>query len=256
MLFNANAPLRRRLRDARRRLSSPDAVWQRALSSETDFWASYLESGGLEHPDEFRQRLDPAAPVSDALLLEAIKQAGGQHVRIIDVGAGPLTAVGFVDPADPGRQITVTAVDPLADHYRALLERFDLKPPVETVACRGEDVAERFGANSFDVGYSRNALDHAADPMQAIESLVRVVRPGGAIVLTHNRREGEAQHYEQLHQWNFDVKDGRFVVYNRTTFHDIGERLGPHVAITARVFETTHGAWVAATLLLQGDDSG
>jgi SAM-dependent methyltransferase len=149
----------------------------------------------------------------------------------------------------------VTAVDPLADHYRGLLERFDLKPPVETIACRGEEVAERFGENSFDVGYSRNALDHAADPIQAIESLVGVVRPGGAIVLTHNRREGEAQHYEQLHQWNFDVQEGRFVVYNRTTFHDIGERLGRQVAITARVFETPHGAWVAATLHLADGDS-
>src|SRR5438046_3597674 len=38
-----------------------------------------------------------------------------------------------------------------------------------------------------------------------IRNMVRVVRPGGYIILRHRRNEGMAEAYRGLHQWDFDV---------------------------------------------------
>jgi SAM-dependent methyltransferase len=245
-------PLRRRLRAARRRLSSPDQVWERALPSELAFWQSYIENEGREYPDEFRQRLDPDAPITDPILLDAIDLLEGDAVRIIDVGAGPLTSVGRRNPRRPAQRVELTAVDPLADGYNELLERAGITPPTRTLACRGEEVAARFGSGAFDVAYARNSLDHSVDAMAAVQNLVEVVRTGGVVAMIHGRREGETHDYEQLHQWNFDVRDGRLVLYSRRAFYDVAERLGAAVEVASRVWETPHGPFVSATIVRRG----
>lgn len=225
-----DAPVRRRLRDGLRRVLPAELVWRRALPDEVAFWARYVETRGLEHPDEFRRRTDPQAPVEDVLLLRAIDavaptQPAGAPVRVVDVGAGPLSSVGARDPRAVARRIELTAVDPLADRYAEMLARAGVRAPVATRACRAEELVERFGAAAFDVAYARNSLDHAADAMAAIWNMVSIVRPGGRVVLVHGRREGEARGYEQLHQWNFDVEDGRLVLWSRRARFDVAERL-------------------------------
>jgi SAM-dependent methyltransferase len=249
LLAHMGDDLRRRARAARRRLSSSDSIWSRALPSELAFWAGYIETKGLNYPEEFQRRTDPHAAIEDPLILDALKRIRSSPVKILDVGAGPLTSVGFRDPQSPARRIEVVAVDPLADDYNDLLDRAGVSPPVRTIRCRGEDVAATFGVEKFDIGYARNALDHAAHAMEALESLVHSVRPGGVVVLIHSRREAETQSYEQLHQWNFDVTNGRFVVYGKRGFYDIEDRLGPVVTITTNIYSGRHGSWVAATML-------
>lgn len=240
---------RRAARLIRRRLSSRDTIWRHALSSEVAFWAEYIETRGREHPEEFERRVDPQAPIEDPLILDALKPMGSSHVRIIDVGAGPLTSVGFRDPAHPTRHVEVVAVDPLADDYNALLDAAGISPPVRTIRCRGEDLVETFGADSFDIGYARNALDHTADPITAIENLVQAVRPGGVIALLHTAREAENQRGEGLHQWNFDIQDGRLVVYGKRGRYDLAEHFDRQVRITAKVYSAPHASWIAATIL-------
>ena len=81
-------------------MSSTGSVWRRGLPLEVEFWESYIATGGGDFPEEFRARLDPSEPIGDPLILEAVKHVPAGAVRILDVGAGPLTALGKRDPAD------------------------------------------------------------------------------------------------------------------------------------------------------------
>jgi SAM-dependent methyltransferase len=241
--------LRRRLRQGRRLLSSPADIWKRALPSELTYWAQFIQTEGLDFPEDYRQRLDPGTPISDPLILDAIDQVGGTRVRIVDVGAGPMTCVGKHDPRVPERKIEIVAIDPLASEYAELIRAAGISPPVPTQRCSGEDLIRVYGEQQFDIAFAQNSLDHSADPIAAIQSMVDAVRPGGAVVLHHYRREAETNRYEQLHQWNFDVQAGRLLLYNRRQSHDVGELIADRATTSARVHDGSyHAQWVAATI--------
>lgn len=240
---------RRWLRAARRASSTQAAVWKRALPSEVDFWKGYIETGGGEFPDDFRTRLDPSAPIEDQGLLAILDQLPGDGVAILDVGAGPLTCVGKVDPSRPGRKVEIVAADPLADDYRQLLDSAGIKPPVITQVAKGEEVADVFGRGRFDIVHARNSVDHSMDAMAVVRSMFEAVRIGGFVYMHHYRREGELMRYEELHQWNFDVEDDRLIIFNRRRRYDLAEELGPGAEVATDVHAGGyHAPWVAATI--------
>src|SRR4051794_5126905 len=124
--------LRARLRRAYRRALSHERVWRRELPTEVEFWREWLRSGGLDWPWSYRERLDPDTPLAEPLILDRLS---GDAVRILDVGAGPLTSLGRRHPSS---SIEVVAVDPLAARYDELLAEAGVVPPVRTLPCRGE----------------------------------------------------------------------------------------------------------------------
>jgi SAM-dependent methyltransferase len=212
-----------------RRLSVRDR-WSRSIAYESDFWDDWLATHAFGDEEQYRARLDPAAPVSERLLAECLESIREREVRILDVGAGPLTTLG---KTFPGKELAITAVDPLADDYDALLARAGVTPPVRTVAGHGERLLDGFGAGTFHVAYAANALDHSYDPMLVIRNMVEVVRPGGYVVLLHRRNEAETKDYLGLHQWNFDVRAGRLVIWNRDGEVDVAEELGGVAQVAA-----------------------
>jgi SAM-dependent methyltransferase len=219
------------------------------LPLEVEFWSEFLRTQGGDYPADYRRRLDPIGQLTEPLILEAIDRTDADPIRILDVGAGPITVVGQRDPRDPARKLEVVAVDPLAGEYARLMQRFRLNPPVRTQQLRGEDIADVFGSGAFDIVYARNALDHSVDPMAIIENMVRVVKPGGTIALRHYRREGEQERYEQLHQWNFDVQDGNLWLWSRRRRHNVTERLNGRASVRARLKPTSHHAdWVEVSI--------
>ncbi len=241
---------RRTARAVRRMVSSPRRVWERALPGELEFWRRYIETRGLDFPDEFDAQLDPQAPIRDEFLLAAVDLVGGPLVRILDVGAGPLSAVGQRDPRDPDRRVELVAVDPLGDEYAKLLLEAGISPPVLTRACSGEDLVDALGRGSFDIAYARNSVDHGVDAPAIVENMLDCVRVGGAVVLHHYRREAENMRYEELHQWNFDVRDERLVLFDRRHSHDLTERFAGRAETTAVIHAGAHHAsWVAATIV-------
>jgi hypothetical protein len=165
-------------------------------------------------------------------LVERVPDA---EVSILDVGAGPLTSLGKDHPT---KRVSITAVDPLAPAYDRMLAEAGVTPPSRTIECRGEEVADRFGADSFSLAYARNSLDHSADPLRAIRAMIEVARY--FVLLEHQRNEAERQRYRGLHMWNFDVSDERFVIWNLRERCDVGEQVGvvPEV-------ELTPDGWVA-----------
>ena len=85
---------------------------------------------------------------------------------------------------------------------------------------------------------TRNALDHAVDPVLIVENMLGVVRSGGHVVLRHTRNEGVRQSYVQLHQWNFDERGGHLIVWRPGSETDLNERLSARAEVKCHLEPT------------------
>jgi SAM-dependent methyltransferase len=220
-------------------------VWRARRKSEIDFWADWLVGArGTEQWSRDReQRLDPTTEIRDPLVRGELERLTSGEVSILDVGAGPLTSLGYRYPA---RTVTIVPVDPLAADYDRLLAEAGVHPPLRTLGVAGEDLVERFGHGRFDIAYAANSLDHSAEPLAIISNMVSVVRPGGVVLLRHKRNEGQSARYGGLHQWNFDAVGGRLRLWNDSVEIDVGAALGERGALTAQI----SGAEVVARVVV------
>lgn len=186
-------------------------IWQAALPSEVGFWEDYLKSGGksCRAEAEFKFRTDPEAPLQP-WLHELLDCPADADVRVLDVGAGPLTWVG---KKWAGHKVTIHAIDPLADAYNQIMRQHGVIPPIRTEKGDGEEVVQLFGRNAFDMTFARNCLDHSYDAIQAVTNMIEATKVGGIIFLWHNEDEAEQLQYDGLHQWNFRLTQGELLVW-------------------------------------------
>jgi SAM-dependent methyltransferase len=198
--------------------------WRTRKSSEVDFWGDWLVGapGTEEWASDRESRLAPDTQIRDPLVRAELEQIATEEVSILDVGAGPVTSLGF---RYPGKTLTIVAVDPLADEYDRLLRDADLDPAIRTINVAGEALLDHFGSRRFDIAYANNSLDHSADPFTIISNMAAVVRAGGIVLLRHKRNEGESARYGGLHQWNFDVLDDSLVLWNNAVEVNVGSAL-------------------------------
>jgi len=213
VLINLGRRAKRSLREAKaivlRRLGWLKGDWRSALSEETRFWETALrQQGRYWLPEEYQQRTDPDSELQD-YLKALLPLPPNSRVRILDVGAGPLTSLG---KRWEGRQVEIVTIDPLAAEYKLLLEKLAIRPPVPTTFGHGERLLEQFEENEFDLAYASNALDHSQDPLAAIEQMIAVVKPLRYVYLWHFANEGIAEAYGGLHQWNFQIQKGDFLI--------------------------------------------
>jgi SAM-dependent methyltransferase len=211
-------------------------VWRTRQASEVDFWAGWLVGapGTEEWASDREARLDPDTQIVDPVVRAELERNLAEEISILDVGAGPVTKLGF---RYPGKTLRIVAVDPLADEYDRLLRDAGLDPPVRTIRVAGEALLEHFGSGSFDIAYATNALDHSADPFTIISNMVAVVRTGGVVLLRHKRNEGESARYGGLHQWNFDVVNDDLRVWNNAVEVNVGSALEGRAVTTAWISE-------------------
>jgi hypothetical protein len=223
--------------------------WRTRTSSEVDFWAGWLVGapGTEQWASDRESRFDPDTEIRDLLVRAELERNPAEEVSILDVGAGPVTWLGY---RYPGKKLTIVPVDPLADEYDRLLREAKLDPPVRTVRVAGEALVEHFGSRRFDIAYATNALDHSADPFTIISNMVAVVRMGGVVLLRHKRNEGDSARYGGLHQWNFDVVDDRLLVWNNAVKVNVGSALEGRAVTTAWISEGE----VIARLVVAGSD--
>jgi SAM-dependent methyltransferase len=142
----------------------------------------------------------------------------------------------------PTKRLEITAVDPLAEAYDAILSKHGVMPLVRTQHAVAERLVEYFSPGSFDLVTARNCLDHASDPLEAIRQILLTTRKGGVAVLEHVENEGEKEGYKGMHAWNFFVENNRLLVRGRGERVDISEtlsRLGDFHAMS-------DGGWVNA----------
>jgi SAM-dependent methyltransferase len=224
-------------------------LWRTRKSTEVDFWAAWLAGahGTEQWASDRESRLAADTEIRDPVVRAELERNPAREISILDVGAGPVTWLGF---RYPGKMLTIVPVDPLADEYERLLREAALDPPVHTIRVAGEALLEHFGAHRFDIAYASNSLDHSADPFTIISNMVAVVREGGAVILRHKRNEGESARYGGLHQWNFDAVDGSLVVWNNAVDVNIGSALEKRAVTTAWI---SQGEVIARLVVRESD---
>lgn len=109
----------------------------------------------------------------------------GPLSRVLDAGAGTGAFVGaLLDATGEEPRVDLVDLSPamLARGRAAVASRGG---PVET--CRADLRALPHASGAFDVALSAHALEHLPDPVEGLRELVRVVRPGGAVVAVTSR---------------------------------------------------------------------
>lgn len=177
-----------------------DVLQINAYQSEYGWWKEFMGGPGAA---TLTRQADPNLEVQDYIA----KYIKSSDDVILDVGAGPLTQVGY---KWKGKPIKVVAVDPLAEAYNSI--PLPVERPVTTQFGFGESLSDLFPKNTFDITHARNSLDHSIDPLKCIYEMIEVTKPGGHIILHHCQGEGNRTNYEGLHQWDFLTKDGFFYI--------------------------------------------
>lgn len=191
-----------------RTLLYPKEARAAGLREELRFWDEWVRTKSLAWPGDYQNRLDPQFPLS-ADHRAHIDLLPHKEIRILDVGAGPLTILGKTHPS---KRLKIRAVDVLADRYDELLAKYNVQPIIRTEAAEAERLCQKFEENSFHLVTARNCLDHAVDPMEAIRQILLVTTRRCFAVLDHAENEGETQGYQGLHQWNFTVMNGDLII--------------------------------------------
>jgi SAM-dependent methyltransferase len=225
------APIRRRARRRRNlraaRGASPQEVWAGGADAEIAILREWLGTRGGRCPDDYRFRLDPESVIQEDITRHL--NGAGRRVRILDVGAGPLT---FVGKRWPGHDVELAAVDALADRYDALLAEYGVTPPVRTRRCDSERLSEMFPPDSFDIACAAWTIDHSYEPLRAIRQMVAVVRPGGIVLLLHYPNEAENEVYHGQHQWNLDWAGDDCILWRPGTRWSLRQELAGQATVT------------------------
>ena len=216
---------------------------------ELAFWDHWLRTRGFNWPEDYRRKTDPNARIlisrrflpAEAKRLRRFLPGRRPRISILDVGSGPLSLVGA---RLPGVEVELVPVDPLAAEYNELLDLHGVTPPVRTRPCPAERVADVLGEARFDLVYCQNALDHTEDPLGGLEQMLRAVKPGRWVLLKHVIDEGEREDYGSLHDWNFRIEEGRFVIWNRETRIYPDERLPLATGVEADLVDEEGYTWV------------
>jgi SAM-dependent methyltransferase len=220
--------------------------WKANLESELAAardWLAAAGNGDAAAREDMAWRLDPNADFAQ-------KQYLGEHLRlhappgasvsILDVGAGPMT---FVPKAWVTRTIRVTAVDPLAEEYAAILRAAHLVAPVPTIPAKAETLRESFADDEFDAVFARNAFEQFEDPLRALRQILAVVKPGHwVLVLQEGVRDAAEQRRgpwvlsEEDDELLMSMGDGKSI--------DLRDELGD--AADVRVTRSWHWPWLLA----------
>jgi SAM-dependent methyltransferase len=211
-----------------RRLGRWEVNRQSALDEELGFWEGALRDKGRHwNAESYRKRTDPGSELQEDLK-KLIPAPVGATVRILDVGAGPLTRLG---KHWAGRKLQISAIDPLAHEYDAMLARLGITPPLRTVLGHGEKLDDLFPQEHFDLACASNSLDHGCDPLRIIEQMVRVVKREHFVYLWHFANVGDAEAYAGLHQWNFDIKAEDFFISDGRRSSSLAQRFGERIQL-------------------------
>lgn len=211
--------------------------WRIGALDEVAFWDDHIKQhyaspDGVAPSADGRFRTDPQAalqPELARLLADVVEPT----VRILDVGCGPFPRVG---KKLDGRQLELTAVDPLTSQYERLYKKHRVHPPVLPISGDGETLTTLFPRDHFHLAHANNCLDHGYDPVQAVTQMLEVVRPGGHVYLRHEANVAEGADYVGMHQWNFHIDaNGHFIIRDRQHSVDMNALLGARAEIVSHM---------------------
>jgi SAM-dependent methyltransferase len=175
------------------------------------------------HSEIYRRAMERDRPL-DAFHRQFVDGLASPRVRILEVGSGPLSAIGTAHPA---KSLEIVATDLLADTYARLLAHLKIEPAVRTVRADAERLTDQFTEGSFDYVTANNCIDHCTRADRAIEQMLRVTGPGGWVSLRHAENEARRTRYFGLHEWNFALEAGEPILWNRRERILIRELVAP-----------------------------
>ena len=191
-------------------------------AEEDTFWHDWLACGlHKKTPSTFKctegVREDFRVRMSEHRAIEPNKCAlarghskSSQQLRILDVGAGPLSTLGTECNGQP---VELVPVDVLAPQYDATLARLHVQPRVRTRYAPMEGLATHFARGFFDLVHCTNALDHAQDPLRAVKEMVQVVKPRRSVKIITWLNESQMEKGYGMHQWDlYSDMQGHFIV--------------------------------------------
>ena len=224
---------------------STSSKWKAGTSSELSYWDNWCRIKGYECGDTYEDRLDPNLPLQPRPA--ALIPSTPTEVHILDVGAGPLTYLGKKRPEN---QICITAVDPLADKYNRILNKYKIQPIVKTQQLAAEDLTREFHPNTYDLVFARNCIDHSHNPEKAILQMIKVVKKGEHVLLEHRINEADTRKYEGLHQWNFTLDtNGNFLISSKSKTLNVTTKYAAICSITSEIIdEGRHGVWLVVRI--------
>ena len=236
-------------------------TWINNIDSEVQFWDDYIRTGGLDYPSDYQARLDnkniPCGFGGYPGIQSFLKKIPQQHIKILDVGSGPMTLVGH---KAAGKTVEVTACDPLASAYSDILNKYNIQPPVKVIFADCENLSLFFDPDYFDLISCRNALDHSYNPIQSILQMLFLVKKNGLISLAHFANEAENCNYTGLHQWNLSNEGDDLIIWNRENKFSLQEILGNHAVVKATISKegdnSEKNALVLCTIEKKEDFSG
>lgn len=187
------------------------AKWDSGVDKEISFWSNWIDTKGREFShEEFLFRTS-----NDTQLQDNFKEMIGfekKNIDILDIGSGPLTVLG---KNWDNKTINITAIDPLADNYLELRQRYNLTSSVKINKGFVESLEEIFAPDSFDFIHARNSLDHCWDPKKGIQNIYNLLKPKSKAYISVFINEGEHEKYDGLHQWNFHESEKKIEIWNK-----------------------------------------
>ena len=173
-----------------------ERVWDYALSGEVAFWKRFITGKQF-------------ARYSKAPLLKsyfAPMMEGKTKVSILDIGSGACPTGGWTWP---GVDVHFVQADALAEQYLTIYDELGIVPPLPIE--EQNMTAMTYSDASFDIVHCRNALNHCADPLQAVREMVRVSREW--VCLSHGEAPYAVERYKGMHLWHISMADdGKDVV--------------------------------------------
>ncbi|MEP2716730.1 hypothetical protein [Pseudophaeobacter sp.] len=185
--------------------------WKERSSEEVGFWQNWILTKGHKWPQDFALRTDPKTPLYNSItnFIHELGIKPGADVSIMDIGSGPLTALGKVSEKF---NISLTLADPLAEEYNRLLDEVGVTGVPRPQTGFFETSASQFGSEAFDVVWCCNSLDHSLDPLLGLYNLLDLCSIGGGLILRFHPNEADGGAYAGLHQWNLDLEDGQITL--------------------------------------------
>jgi len=205
--------------------------WSDGIDYEVKFWDKWFETKGDRWPEDYAARLVMDRPVP-ASFVQLLDESPANPVRVLDVGAGPLTVFGWIHPR---KSIELQATDALAKEYDRLLLKHGVTPPIRTMFAPAEKLTDYFATNMFDFVFAQNCIDHCASPYMAICQMLAVAKIGAPVHLGHAENEGENEGYTGFHQWNFSAVDGKFIIRGKNETLNLSDLVRPFAVTEASV---------------------
>jgi len=115
-----------------------------------------------------------------AISIQRAEAAAGPNGRVLEVGAG--TGISLPQYKRSTRLVATDIADAMLEKARARKRKLGLDNVEDILVMDAE--AMRFADDSFDVVVAQYVVTACPDPEKALDEFVRVVRPGGEIIIT------------------------------------------------------------------------